>query len=118
MMRLAKELSKSLLLLSAVSLLLVSVCSPSLEPAKLVSYAYQVWTGPETTEITVPYHVVRYGDSLGAICWRLKDEYGDQRDWRIIADSIIRDNNKKDARIYIGEKLSVRLQVPVENAGK
>lgn len=118
MMNLAKELSKSLLLLISVSVLLVAICSPSLEPAKLLGYAYRVWTGPETTEIVVPYHVVRDGDSLGAICWRLKDEYKDQRDWRIIADGIIRDNNKKDARIYIGEKLSVRLQVPVENAGK
>ena len=118
MMKLAKELSKSLLLLGTVSLLLVGICSPSLEPCKLLDFAYQVWKGPETTEIVVPYHVVRDGDSLGAICWRLKDEYGDQRDWRIIADDIIRDNNKKDAWVYVGEKLSVRLQVPVENAGK
>lgn len=118
MMKLAKELSKSLLLLTAVSLLLVGICAPSLKPTELLGYAYHVMAGPETTEITVPYHVVRNGDSLGAICWRLKDEYGDRRDWRIIADDIIRDNNKKDARIYIGEKLSVRLQVPVENAGK
>lgn len=118
MMKLAKELSKSLLLLGTVSLLLVAICSPSLKPTELLGYAYRVVAGPETTEITVPYHVVRDGDSLGAICWRLKDEYGDRRDWRIIADDIIRDNNKKDAWVYVGEKLSVRLQVPVENAGK
>lgn len=46
-------------------------------------------------EIVVPYRVVKEGDSLGAICWRLKDEYGDRRDWREIADGIVRDNNKK-----------------------
>lgn len=118
MMKLAKEIIKSLLLLTAVSLLLVGICSPSLEPAEVLSYAQQVWTGPETTEIVVPYHVTREGDSLGAICWRLKSEYKDARDWRIIADEIIRDNNKKDAWVYVGEKLSVRLQVPVENVNK
>lgn len=64
-------------------------------------------------EIVVPYHVVKEGDSLGAICWRLKDEYGDRRDWREIADGIVRDNNKKSSYVYIGEQLNVRLQVPV-----
>lgn len=80
----------------------------------MVCAAYAALQGPEVTEIVVPYHVVKEGDSLGAICWRLKDEYGDRRDWREIADDIIRDNNKKSSYVYIGERLNVRLQVPVE----
>lgn len=72
-------------------------------------------------EIVVPYRVVKEGDSLGAICWRLKDEYGDRRDWREIADGIVRNNNKKKllcvhrrtaecAAAGTGEKMKSRLQ--------
>lgn len=80
----------------------------------MLDMACELVKEPETTEIVVPYHVVRDGDSLGAICWRLKDEYGDRRDWREIAHQICIDNNKKDGWVYIGETLNIRLQVPVE----
>ena len=109
-----KQLIKSLMSATVGSLLLASVCLPSFAPGRMVCAAYAALQGPEVTEIVVPYHVVKEGDSLGAICWRLKDEYGDRRDWREIADSIVRDNNKKSSYVYIGERLNVRLQVPAK----
>lgn len=81
----------------------------------MVSAAYQMVKGPEVTEIVVPYHVLREGDTLEGICCRLKDEYGDKRDWREIAFYVCKDNNKKDGWVYLGERLNVRLQVPVES---
>ena len=84
----------------------------------MVSAAYQMVKGPEVTEIVVPYHVLREGDTLEGICCRLKDEYGDKRDWREIAFYVCKDNNKKDGWVYLGEKINVRLQVPVETKKK
>lgn len=70
----------------------------------MVSAAYQMVKGPKVTEIVVPYHVLREGDTLEGICCRLKDEYGDKRDWREIAFYVCKDNNKKDGWVYLGEK--------------
>lgn len=84
----------------------------------MVSAAYQMVKGQEVTEIVVPYHVLEEGDTLEGICCRLKDEYGDKRDWREIAFYVCKDNNKKDGWVYLGEKINVRLHVPVETKEK
>lgn len=105
---------RKLRLLTLGSLLLAVICLLDYGPARMVSAAYQMVKGPEVTEIVVPYHVLREGDTLEGICCRLKDEYGDKRDWREIAFYVCKDNNKKDGWVYLGEKINVRLHVPVE----
>lgn len=90
-------------------MLLASVCLPNFGAT-----VRDVLSEPETTEIVVPYHVVTDNETLLGICRRLGDEYGDRRDSREIAYQVCADNNKKDGWVYIGEKINVRLHVPVE----
>lgn len=69
----------------------------------MVSAAYQMVKGPEVTEIVVPYHVLEEGDTLEGICCRLKDEYGDKRDWREIAFMSARITTRKTAGYTSGK---------------
>ena len=50
------------------------------------------------------------GDTLGAIAWRLKRDYNDTRDWRVIA-SQAKEDNSLGRYIYPGQKIVVKVEV-------
>lgn len=50
------------------------------------------------------------GDTLGAIAWRLKSDYEDSRDWRVIASQAKEENNLGQY-IYPGQKLLFKVEV-------
>lgn len=52
---------------------------------------------------------VAEGDTLGALAWRMKNEYGDQRDWRVIADWA-RENNKLGRYVYPGQNIVFQVE--------
>ena len=52
---------------------------------------------------------VAEGDTLGSLAWRMKNEYGDQRDWRVIADWA-QENNKLGRYVYPGQNIVFQVE--------
>ena len=72
-------------------------CEYFMSPAKPVDYA------PVVT-------VVREGDTLQGIVERVQKEFGDKRDWRIVADQAKKDNNI-GRFLYPGQFMILRMEV-------